>query len=138
MERNEAADALEDSKRWFNVGILAGDHGDYNIGLYAMEMSIEIALKGVLTKLEIAYPKVHDILPFLIKAFAEKKGKLPKEFIENETLITDTFRELLKRRGPAGYSFSSNIKIVDLKGDFNAYSKAVEKVIKLCQEAVKN
>ena len=29
----EAADALEDARRWFDVSILAGEHGDYNIGL---------------------------------------------------------------------------------------------------------
>ena len=37
MERNEAADALEDARRWFNVSMLAGEHGDYNIGLYSLE-----------------------------------------------------------------------------------------------------
>ena len=85
-------------------------------------MSVEIALKGVLTKFGIAYPKVHDVIPLIVKLFNEKNGKLPKEFVENENLIIDTFRELLKRRGPAGYTFNSNIKIADLKGDFNAYS----------------
>ena len=67
MERNEAADALEDARRWFDVSILAGEHGDYNIGLYSLEMSVEIALKGVLTKFGIAYPKVHDIIPLIVK-----------------------------------------------------------------------
>ena len=138
MGRNEALDALEDAKRWFKVGMLAGEHGDYNIGLYSLEMSIEIALKGVLTKLGVVYPKVHDVIPLVMKVFTEKRSKLPKEFVENETFIVDTFRELLKRRGPAGYTFSSNIKIADLKGDFNVYSKAVEKTIKLCQETIES
>ena len=138
MGRNEALDALGDAKRWFKVGMLAGEHGDYNIGLYSLEMSIEIALKGVLTKLGVVYPKVHDVIPLVMKVFTEKRSKLPKEFVENETFIVDTFRELLKRRGPAGYTFSSNIKIADLKGDFNVYSKAVEKTIKLCQETIES
>jgi HEPN domain-containing protein len=138
MERNEALDALSDAKRWFEVGMLAGQHGDYSIGLYSLEMSIEIALKGVLIKFQVNYPKVHDILPILVKLFAEKKGSMPKEFAENERLIVDTFRELLKRRGPAGYAFNSNIKIADLKGDFDVYSKAVEKAVRLCQKAIEN
>ena len=138
MERDEAADALEDARRWFNVSMLAGEHGDYNIGLYSFEMSVEIALKGVLTKFGITYPKVHDIIPLIVKLFNEKNGKLPNEFVENENLIIDTFRELLKRRGPAGYTFNSNIKIADLKGDFNTYSKAAEKIIKFCLKAIEN
>ena len=101
-------------------------------------MFVEIALKGVLTKFGIVYPKVHDIIPLIVKLFDEKNGKLPNEFVENENLIIDTFRELLKRRGPAGYTFNSNIKIADLKGDFNTYSKAIEKIIKLCLKAIKN
>ena len=98
MERNEAADALEDARRWFDVSILAGEHGDYNIGLYSLEMSVEIALKGVLTKFGIAYPKVHDVIPLVVKLFNEKNGKLPNEFVENENLIIDTFRELFAIR----------------------------------------
>ena len=136
MERNEAADALEDAKRWFKTAMLAGEHGDYNIGLYSLEMSIEIALKGVLVRFGVTYPKVHDVIPLVMKIFTEEKAKLPKEFVDNENLIIDTFRELLKRRGPAGYTFSSNIKISDLKGDFNAYSKATDKVIGLCQKVI--
>ncbi len=78
--------------------MLAGEHGDYNIGLYSLEMSVEIALKGVLTKFRIAYPKVHDVISLIVKLFDEKNGKLPKEFIENETFIVDTFRELFAIR----------------------------------------
>ena len=78
--------------------MLAGEHGDYNIGLYSLEMSVEIALKGVLTKFGIAYPKVHDVIPLVVKLFNEKNGKLPNEFVENENLIIDTFRELFAIR----------------------------------------
>ncbi len=136
MGRDEALDALEDAKRWFKMSMLAGEQGDYNIGLYSLEMSIEIALKGVLIRFGVTYPKVHDVIPFIMNIFVDEKAKLPKEFIENENLIIDTFRELLKRRGPAGYTFSSNIKISNLKGDFDTYSKAVDRVIKLCQKVI--
>ena len=50
-------------------------------------MFVEIALKGVLTKFGIAYPKVQDVIPLVVKLFDEKNGKLPNEFVENENLI---------------------------------------------------
>ncbi len=72
-----------------------------------------------------------------MNAVSENKGKLPKEFIDKEDLIMKTFRELLKRRGPAGYTFSSDIKISDLQGDFKKYSKITKELIDLCIKAVK-
>ncbi len=137
MEKELALAALEDSKRWFETAVASGKNGHYNIGLYSLEMAVEIALKAVLINLNINYPKVHDIMPTFTNAVAKNKGKLPARFIESESKIMETFRELLKRRGAAGYTFSSEIKIADLEGDFKRYSPATKDVIELCEEAVR-
>lgn len=137
MAEKIALAALDDADRWFDVAIISGKAGTYNIGLYSLEMALEIAMKAVLINLDVNYPKVHDIMPTFLSAVSENKGRLPKEFIDKEDLIMKTFRELLKRRGPAGYTFSSDIKISDLQGDFKKYSRITRELIDLCVKAVK-
>ena len=137
MAKKIALDALDDANSWFDVAIMSGKTGKYNIGLYSLEMALEIVMKAVLINLDVNYPKVHDIMPTFLNAVSENKGKLPKEFIDKEDLIMKTFRELLKRRGPAGYTFSSDIKISDLEGDFKKYGKITKELIDLCIKAVK-
>lgn len=136
MERKTELDALDDALRWLNSAKRSGGAGDYNLGIYGLEMSVEIALKAVLIALDIDYPKVHDILPIIRSAIKESKSKLPSAFINNESFILDTLRELLKLRGPAGYTFSSNIKITDLEGDYKKYLKEVTRILDLCKESV--
>ncbi len=136
MEGKAALDALGDAARWLNSAKRSGESGDYNLGIYALEMSVEIALKGVLIALGIDYPKVHDILPSVRLAIKEYKSKLPTIFVNNEAFILDTLRELLKLRGPAGYTFSSNIKIADLEGDYKKYLSSSVKTLELCKNAI--
>lgn len=136
MERKEELDALSDSRGWLRTAISSAEKGDYNIGIYSLEMAVEIALKAVLISLNVAYPKTHDIMAIFVSAIDKGRSSLPNEFVENETFIVDTFRELLKMRGPAGYTFSSNFNIKDLKGDFKKYLVSAEKIIKLCEESV--
>lgn len=136
MERKTELDALDDAQRWLNSAKRSGDSEDYNLGIYGLEMSLEIALKAMLIALKVDYPKVHDILPNIHLALKENKSKLPEEFINNEVFILDTFRELLKLRGPAGYTFSSNIKIKDLEGDYKKYLRDVTKIFGLCKDSI--
>jgi HEPN domain-containing protein len=136
MERKTELDALDDAMRWLNSAKRSGDSGDYNLGIYGLEMSLEIALKAVLIALKVDYPKVHDVLPVIRLAIKENRSKLPGAFVNNESFVLDTFRELLKLRGPAGYTFSSNIKIADLEGDYKRYLKDVIKIFGLCKESV--
>lgn len=136
MERKTELDALDDALRWLNSARRSGDSGDYNLGIYGLEMSLEIALKAVLIALKVDYPKVHDILPVIRLAIKENRSKLPEAFVNNESFVLDTLRELLKLRGPAGYTFSSNIKIADLEGDYKRYLKDVTKIFALCKDSV--
>ncbi len=136
MERKAALDALDDALRWLNSAKRSGDSGDYNLGIYGLEMSTEIALKGVLIALKIDYPKVHDILPVIRLAIREHSSRLPGAFVNNEYFILDTLRELLKLRGPAGYTFSSNIKVADLKEDYKRYLRDVTQILELCKTSI--
>ncbi|MCW1309899.1 MAG: HEPN domain-containing protein [Candidatus Nanoarchaeia archaeon] len=136
MERKAEADALDDAQRWLNSAKRDGSSGDYNLGIYGLEMSVEIALKAVLIFLGIDYPKVHDILPVVRMAIKENKSRLPKSFVENESFILDTFKDLLKLRGPAGYTFGSNVKIMDLEEDYKKYLGDATKILELCKTAI--
>ncbi len=136
MERKAELDAFDDAQRWLNSAMRSGDAGDYNLGIYGLEMSVEIALKAVLIALRVDYPKVHDILPTVRFAIKENYSKLPAEFISNESFILDTLRELLKLRGPAGYTFNSNIKIMDLESDYKGYLKDSIKILNLCKKSI--
>lgn len=137
MERKEELDAINDANAWMTTAVLSGKEGNYNISLYSLEMSVEIGLKAVLIHLGIAYPKVHNILPILLHTIDNNKEKLPKEFVDKKEFIMDNFRELLKMRGPAGYTFGENLKIVDMKQSFDFFLANSKEVIKLCNSAVK-
>ncbi len=136
MERKEDLDAIADSKMWMRSAVSAGERGDYNIGIYSLEMSVEIAIKAVLIHMDEIYPKKHDIAAFFINSVEKNTKKLPKDFIKEQEFIVTTFIGLLKMRGTAGYSFSSNMEITHLKDNFNKYLEASRKILALCEKAI--
>ncbi len=61
---------------------------------------------------------------------------LPKEFIENESFIIDTFSILLNLRPAAGYAYERNINNERMRESAQKYVKSAAQIIMLCQKAI--
>ncbi len=131
---NKARAAIEDSERWLSTAKLSENSGSFDIALYSAEMSLEIAMKALLTKKGVDYPKKHDIIDYF-KVSIGSKG-IPKELKDESQSIIRTFSELLDLRNSAGYNLGA------LKLDAVTASKArelislTEKHIALIKKAV--
>ena len=131
-----AVDIIDNAKMWLITAQATIERQVYPTALYSIEMSVELAVKGVMFNLGVDVPKVHNITPLIREIFAEKQSMLPKEFIENEPFIIDTFSILLDLRPAAGYAYERNINNESMKESAQKYVKSAAQIIMLCQKAI--
>ncbi|MCL5427941.1 MAG: HEPN domain-containing protein [Candidatus Marsarchaeota archaeon] len=129
---------MENARMWLYTADAALKKRIYSTALYSMEMSVEIALKAVLLEFGVDVPKVHNIMNSLRQIFREKRALLPKEFVEKEGIILDTFNGLLELRPLAGYAFETHAGVADSEGVAGKYMKDSTEVVNLCGAAVKH
>ncbi len=115
---NRISEAMKDSERWLSSAENNLKAGNYDIALYSSEMSLEIAIKALLIKNGIDYPKKHDVIDqFRLIINQRNTDNKLREKADN---IIKTFSQLLDYRNIAGYNFG------ELKLDDNVKNKTEE------------
>ena len=131
-----AIGVMENSRMWLTAAQLSLGKGIYTIALYSAEMATEMALKGVLQALKTDVPKAHNITA-QIRAILEANGnRLPKEFLDNESLILGTFRALVDLRPQVGYIHEGKIDEKRIESQAKEYVKNAGYIVRLCDKAI--
>ena len=60
-DKSIATDAIESAKRWLSSSSANAERGNYDLEVYSLEMSIEIALKALVFSTGTDVPKTHSI-----------------------------------------------------------------------------
>jgi HEPN domain-containing protein len=131
---NSASGAIKDAKRWIATAAYSGESGNYDIALYSAEMALEIAMKALLIKNGVDYPKKHDVID-QFKLVVNSRG-VNRQLREKSDDIVKTFSKLLDLRNMAGYNFGE-LKLDDqtkqetraLIGSTGLYIKIIEATI---------
>lgn len=134
-DKGVGPDAIESARRWLNSARINAAAGSYDAALYSLEMSVEIALKGLLFSLGRDVPKTHSIGDVVMDALRESK-KLPKELAANPDKIVGLFNSLIALRPVSGYIFETKSSLRDLKGKYEKYVDEAEEIIEMCNKAV--
>ncbi len=130
--------AIENSRIWLATAKAALAEGIYTTALYGAEMSVEIALKGVLIELGVDIPKSHNIVSLARISLKENRSRLSKEFVEKEHFITSTLETLLDLRPVVGYAYERNIGKEDMKPRAKEYLRKAEEIVSLCGNAIRH
>ncbi len=125
--------AIRDAEEWFKSALLNKQAENYSKCVYALEMSVEIALKAILILSGKDYPKRHDVFDLLEETVLGNPGKFSEEFQERLPEIRRTFRVLLSSRAASGYGFDSQGKEEDFRNIVNQYHLASEQILSLCR-----
>ncbi len=136
MEIGEAKSAIKDAKEWLKSARLMKENGLYGKAVYALEMSLEIAMKAVLIATHKDFPKKHDISDLLEDAVLIDKKKFPNKFVDELDEMKSVFSDLLRLRNIGGYSFRSGSAEGLLKKEAADKIDSVEKFVDLCEKAV--
>lgn len=121
---------------WFQTAEMALRGGKPEQALYALEMSVEIALKAVLVSMRVEVPKVHDIRR-VARTFLTGSKVLPKSFLENLDGYIATFETLLSMRSMVGYGFEGENEEKELEAQAKALMPECKKIIAACEEAIR-
>ncbi len=132
---NKINDALADSKRWLSSAQINEKNKNYDIALYSAEMALEIAMKGLLIKRGVDYPKKHDVIDYFKDAVASR-GTV-EELRKNLDDIISTFSKLLDLRNIAGYNFGMLTQDEELAKETRKLVSSTEKYIPIIEKAIK-
>ena len=136
MEKDRIEAALETSRLWFKAAEDTRKGGSYNVSLYSLEMSLEIALKAILMTMRIDPPKTHDVGNVVKRILVELKNKdIDKREI---TEIVDLFYVLLGLRNESGYMYDSRMSNSSLKELVDKYFEATQKALEKCRRIIKS
>lgn len=134
-DKGIASDAIDSAKRWFTSAESNAGAGNYDTALYSLEMSVEIAFKGLLFALGADAPKSHSIGDLVIKS-VRGNGRLPKELTAKIDGFVATFNALLSLRQASGYVFETRYDMRELKAEYRKYARDAEELIAECGKAV--
>lgn len=131
-----ARQPIDTAEDWFQTGEMAFNGGKPEQALYALEMSVEIALKTVLISMRVEVPKVHDIRRVARTFLAENKA-LPKPFRDNFDTYIATFETLLSIRSMVGYGFEGEKEKKELEAQAKSLIPECARIIRACEEAIR-
>ena len=136
MEKDRIEAALETSRLWFKAAEDTRKGGSYNVSLYSLEMSLEIALKAILMTMRIDPPKTHDVGNVVKRILVELKNKdIDKREI---TEIVDLFYVLLGLRNESGYMYDSRMSNSSFKELVDKYFEATQKDLEKCRRIIRS
>ncbi len=127
---------IDTAKDWLDTARLAMDKGMGAQAIYAMEMSVEIALKSVLITLHIDVPKVHDIRK-IARMHISGNRAVGKAFRGKIDGYLETFEELLRLRAPAGYGFERPAAREEINAEAKRLLPKCTEIVSACERTVK-
>lgn len=135
MENDRIDAAIETSKLWFKAAEDTRKGGSYNVSLYSLEMSLEIALKAILMAVNMDPPKTHDIGNVVKRVL----NRLENKNIDDQeiTEMVDLFYVLLGLRNESGYMYDSRISNAALKELVDKYFEPTQKGLEKCRDVIK-
>ena len=134
-DKGIAIEAIDSAKRWLSSAEINANAGNYDTALYSLEMSAEIAFKGLLFSLGVEVPKTHSIGDFVAEAI-RGNGRLRKKFEGDVDKMISTFNALMDLRPVSGYIFETKSSLKELKKKYEEYRNDTEKIVKACGEVV--
>ncbi len=136
MESKLALKAVDTAKDWLVSAQANLEKKKYNLSIYSMEMSLEIALKAVIISLNVDFPKTHFMHDEFERVTKLNSRVLPEGLKSKSSEILDEFDLLIQNRNVGGYTFSSNISNEDLKSLAEDNITKVEEYVNICSKAV--
>lgn len=101
-----ASDYIFRAGRCFKEASTAYEEEDYPGCVRRSQECIELSIKGVLRRVGIEFPKVHDVSDVLL----EIEVGFPDWFKERIHRIAKTMADITPKRGPAFYGFEKELK----------------------------
>ena len=135
-DKGIARDAIESAKRWLSSSVANASAGNYDLAVYSLEMSAEIALKALLFFTGVDAPKTHSIGDMVMRAVKEdatlskKLGKDIDEFVHTLNSLS-TFRSI------SGYIFETRSTLEDMRVKYERFSKETAKIVEMCDSAIR-
>lgn len=121
---------------WLIAAEKSKDDGGYKLAVYALEMSLETALKAVLLSFRVEPPKTHNIVAFMRESVRNGGETMPKRFVSELDPMLSTFQLLLDNRNTAGYSFSTGSETPFLKRIAEESLPKAKRYLGLCKDLV--
>lgn len=134
-DKSIARDAIENSRRWLSSANVNAKVGNYDLAVYSLEMSVEIALKALLFSIGIDVPKTHSVGDIVVKGVKED-GVLSRMIGGEIDGFVRTFNSLSTLRSMSGYIFETRSTLKDMKSKYEKFAAETERVVDLCGKAV--
>ena len=125
---------IAEAKSWLKSGILNQEGKNYSKSVYALEMTLEMALKSVVASSGRDAPRRHDIIPPLEELILSKPKIFSTEFKNSFISIKPVFMELLVVRQASAYSYETSIKEEDFRTIFEQNYHPVKNMIETCEK----
>ena len=130
-----AMKALSNSRSWYLSAEINAQRNQYDIAVYSLEMSMEIALKALLLGFDMDVPRTHNIGNLILKKLRESKSISPED-AEKLMEYVDEYYDLLRMRNVAGYGYEAHPESKRMENAFNRYIGIVKDTIDICENIV--
>ena len=130
-----ALKALSKSRSWYLSAEINAQRNQYDIAVYSLEMSMEIALKALLLVFNTDVPRTHNIGNLVLKKLRDSKSISPGD-ADRLTGYVDEYYDLLRMRNVAGYGYEAHPESKRMENAFNQYIGIVKDTIDLCENIV--
>lgn len=100
--RESSEDLLRGAERYLDFLVEVYQRGEWNIAVRTGQDVVELALKGLLKRIGIEYPKVHDVGRYVVEILGRRNIEVEAEIAQK---IKEISAELTEKRAPAGYFF---------------------------------
>ena len=134
-DKGIARDAIESAKRWLSSSIANAEAGNYDLAVYSLEMSTEIAMKALLFFTGVEAPKTHAIGDLVIKTVKEDT-RLSKILGTEIDEFVHTFNSLSTLRSISGYIFETRSTMEDMKEKYEKLAKQTRRIVEMCDRAI--
>ena len=134
-DKSIAKDAIENAKRWLSSSSANAERGNYDLAVYSLEMSIEIALKALVFSTGADVPKTHSI--------GDRVMKITREDVNLSRIIggeidemIHTFNSLSTLRSISGYIYETRSTLDEMKKMYEKFVRETTRIVELCEKAI--
>ncbi len=134
-DKSIAKDAIENAKRWLSSSSANAERGNYDLAVYSLEMSMEIALKALVFSAEADIPKTHSIGDRVMKIVREDVN-LSRSIGGQIEEVVHTFNSLSTLRSISGYIYETRSTLEDMRKIYEKFARETARIVGLCEKAI--
>lgn len=134
-DKSIATDAIENAKRWLSSSSANAERGNYDLAVYSLEMSIEIALKALVFSTGMDVPKTHSIGDRVTKIVMEDVNLARRLGGEIDEFV-HTFNSLSTLKSISGYIYETRSTLDDMRRTYEKFAREVTRIVGLCDKAI--